>query len=1241
MRILSIHGKNLASLAGEFSLDFRQGPLADAGIFAITGPTGAGKSTLLDAMCLALFDSLPRLDDAPRSGESTQDALSPSDPRGILRHGTGDGYAAIEFVGRDGHTYRSEWSVQRARKRPDGSLQLSKMALTCLDANPALPDKKKDIKEYILKQIGLNDQQFRRAVVLAQGEFEAFIKASGDERAQLLEKLTGTAIYTRIGQLAFEKASAVKKTYQLIEQQITARDCLDPTARADLEEQCATAQNAFTASSAHLQALQTLQTWHAKRTEHATRLEQARKTLADAKTAQANAAPRRAALNRNRQALALVDVWQNSLDAKQESKKADAALEQSRIAEQEALDAVRKAEQEQAKAESALTQAQQQQKEAAPQLAAARKVDQALETARKACATAHKTFNARTDENTRAQKQAQQATAALGNAQTLQADLQKWLRTNQPLERLVHDEHDITNALTARDALHKNIEALQSALAEQTEELAKAQAATDTAQQHQTEAEASLQRAAETLATARNNAPSALRRDAVYEEYAALSKIAQDNTVLQKDLSFLDQTRQEHETLQADIARLADERQTRQKEREHAEQALPELRIRAEEKRKAATRLAAAMDGTVLALREALMPGAPCPVCGATEHHLASLATVLDDAVTQARAEAAEAEQTLRATEQRLSELNAQDSAASTLRKQMESQQQSLSQRLAEHENACKLATTALHEALRSWNEAPDPDAEALTRRLRARLDRLTQDKTAMAQAQEDLDRADKAEREARATHKERCTHADHAAECLRTAQSAYKITQDTLKTETHRLEEQDRFLAGRLDTIAPDWRNLPNPGQWLAHKTAEWRDRNTRLQAVTTELPGLTAEAARTAQANLTTQQQRDDAQKALIEAQTDLSNREQERASLLGGQSVDTVENALAEAMQTATKQEKQARDLHENAKLSAAKAHTLHQEAERTVTSTGEKQAACLRILNERLAASSLTREDVEQASSLGVEHLENEEKSLDTLEKSVTTAQATVTTHERLLNDHDATRPTDPTPEGLSLEEAVKHAADKAGQAETTLQDLEFRRRQDDEARDQTEKLRAELKQARQKGRVWEELNDLLGDAKGKTLRGFAQNLTLDRLLGFANEKLAGLKPRYTLQRAGGDTPDSTMLIEVVDNDMAGQTRGLHNLSGGERFLVSLSLALGLSEMSCGQGVRIESLFIDEGFGSLDSASLGQAIALLEDLQAQGRRVGVISHVEELKERISTKVEITPSANGRSTLNITTD
>ncbi|WP_369825701.1 SbcC/MukB-like Walker B domain-containing protein [Novosphingobium sp. HII-3] len=112
----------------------------------------------------------------------------------------------------------------------------------------------------------------------------------------------------------------------------------------------------------------------------------------------------------------------------------------------------------------------------------------------------------------------------------------------------------------------------------------------------------------------------------------------------------------------------------------------------------------------------------------------------------------------------------------------------------------------------------------------------------------------------------------------------------------------------------------------------------------------------------------------------------------------------------------------------------------------------------------------------------------------------------------------------------------------------------------------------------------------------------------------------------------------MLVQVIDHDLAGEVRGLHNLSGGERFLVSLALALGLSEMSTGQGLRIESLFIDEGFGALDSASLGAAIAMLEQLHATGRRVGVISHIEEVKERIPVKIAVTPVARGRSVVEV---
>jgi prevent-host-death family protein len=177
-----------------------------------------------------------------------------------------------------------------------------------------------------------------------------------------------------------------------------------------------------------------------------------------------------------------------------------------------------------------------------------------------------------------------------------------------------------------------------------------------------------------------------------------------------------------------------------------------------------------------------------------------------------------------------------------------------------------------------------------------------------------------------------------------------------------------------------------------------------------------------------------------------------------------------------------------------------------------------------------------------------------------------------------------------------EQGQTEAAERRRAAELRLQ-------MDDEVREQTSALRTELDRKAAEADVWLRLNDLIGDAKGANFRRFAQGLTLDRLLVHANARLADLKPRFTLDRVkGGD-----MLIQVIDNDMGGEVRGLHNLSGGERFLVSLALALGLAEMSTSGGVKIESLFIDEGFGALDPASLGQAVALLEQLHAPGRRV----------------------------------
>ena len=198
MKILAIRLKNLASLAGPFELDFTAEPLASAGLFAITGPTGAGKSTLLDALCLALFGAVPRLGNASQSAKvpDADGEIGSYDPRTLLRRGTGAGYAEVDFLGVDGRRYRARWEANRARDKPAGKLQNSRQSLRDLDNDQLLASQKGEYKQLLEARLGLNFEQFTRAVMLAQSEFSAFLKADDNERSDFFEEPAATAIYT-------------------------------------------------------------------------------------------------------------------------------------------------------------------------------------------------------------------------------------------------------------------------------------------------------------------------------------------------------------------------------------------------------------------------------------------------------------------------------------------------------------------------------------------------------------------------------------------------------------------------------------------------------------------------------------------------------------------------------------------------------------------------------------------------------------------------------------------------------------------------------------------------------------------------------------------------------------------------------------------------------------------------------------------------------------------------------------
>ncbi|MCS2682810.1 AAA family ATPase [Bacteroides ovatus] len=220
MKILAIRLKNLTSIEGTVEVDFTAEPLHSAGIFAISGPTGAGKSTLLDALCLALYDKAPRFATSVESvnlADVGDNQINQSDVRNLLRRGTSDGYAEVDFLGIDGRRYRSRWSVRRTRNKISGSLQPQTLEVKELDTEKEFQGTKKELLIQLVELVGLTYEQFTRTVLLAQNDFATFLKSKGATKAELLEKLTGTGVYSRISQEVYARNKAAQEEVTLIQ----------------------------------------------------------------------------------------------------------------------------------------------------------------------------------------------------------------------------------------------------------------------------------------------------------------------------------------------------------------------------------------------------------------------------------------------------------------------------------------------------------------------------------------------------------------------------------------------------------------------------------------------------------------------------------------------------------------------------------------------------------------------------------------------------------------------------------------------------------------------------------------------------------------------------------------------------------------------------------------------------------------------------------------------------------------
>ncbi|UGQ44621.1 AAA family ATPase [Massilia endophytica] len=1245
MKILRIGGKNLASLADEFSVDFQAEPLASAGLFAISGPTGAGKSTLLDALCLALYDRTPRLLKATGKTPDAGDIIASDDTRTLLRRGTPEGYAEVDFEGNDGQPYRARWSVRRSRNKAAGALQATAMSLASLPGLLPIGGTKTEVKAEIEQRIGLSFDQFTRSVLLAQNEFATFLKSQDDERGQLLETLTGSTVYSEISKRAHERARQEQQALQRLHARLADQKPLGAEERAAAEERNTAAQTALADIDRRKGILEAQLRWRLQADQHAQGIAHAQQEIAARGEALEAAAPRRAALQR----LEAVQAARPLADESQRlTTQADAIV--SAIAQGEA----------------GAQAAHAAQNEAASQLQQHAARLEAAEQARRAAAASldqAKALDARIEALLPAHSQAQ---AALQTAVAAEASARNALSAKQAALDLLHaaqnagaawlDEHasraamarewprwevlfsdaeqagararkadaaamDLSQRLAAASTRHTALAARASSAAENLKAL-------ESRRQHAT---AALQ--------AFDPAGLAARRNAISQRQTALG-------AAERAWTELDAAQQRKEQLEAQSSELQAVRSGAEQELAVAEQEKTAQRAAAAQAERSLRLTEAATGASVESLRATLEDGSPCPVCGATDHPYQQGGDKLHAMLAELQAELARCRTRLQAAiEQEATQRAIAQSAADRLARtaaDLEALHATLKALSARWTAAAHALSGLPDEGRAAWFASQIDTVHAEQKACEAEEQALTAARTARDEAQAAFEQAS-AEL---AKLQQAAAEAQNEVTQLGTQLEA---TRQQAREATDHLEDR----LSRLDAAFGDstwrssWRSDParfhrqhqeESREWLAQQAA-CDERKAEIISGSVELRALEA-AAKKAAGDLQA------ARLAHASAEEGMRAARSARATLWDGRPVMEVEAELQLAVDTArTALQAQQNAVHaagqQRARADEALAQCRQrmadtQAAQRSAAEKLEQWLAQFRQRPDAAPDDPQTPEALRALLARPADDIRSEGEALHALERALANAHSVLAERTAQAARHAADAPPGTPEDAQAVQSALDAVTAERKLAHDAAAACHFALAQDDARRAAAQSMLAEITRQENEHRRWARLDDLIGSSDGKRFRNYAQQFTLEVLLGYANAHLQQLAPRYLLQRTDNPAQPSLGLL-VRDQHMGDDLRSVHSLSGGESFLVSLALALGLASLSSNR-VRVESLFIDEGFGSLDAETLRVAMDALDGLQAMGRKVGIISHVQEMTERIAAKIVVQPAAGGRSAVSV---
>ncbi len=1214
MKIIGLRFANLNSLEGEWVIDFTRPEYVSDGIFAIIGPTGSGKSTILDALCLALYGQTPRLGKITRSSNE------------IMSRHAGECFAEATFSTAKG-TFRCHWSQHRSRRRAGGELQAQKHELSDAAGN-ILQTKVQDTLAAVEEFTGMDFERFTRSMLLAQGGFAAFLEADPDHRAPVLEQITGTEVYSAISMRVHERQRAERSTLDLLRVESGGIRVFGEDELASLRVRLEQLVESERAGQLQLENLSSA----LRRLEEIGRLEaelagiEAQRSDLDDELAAFAPQETRLALARLAESLArrYVPLELQRQELVREIAELALNVERRAILDSETKRSVLL----HASADEACRSAAAASAAARPLHEQVMALDRQVAEKSRLLQMRQEAFDAADSQlaGLGAERSAIEGKLVVARKELM--ELQEWLDANRAdagletsLSGMRHAWQELrvsSGRQVEADAAAAGARSHMEACIEAKASIEPAAAASGVCFAEADQVLARLRQEAEELLAGKTNKALRLELDASRERGQLLDGIAALYASGREFATKID-------VVDAAIRELLSRKSLA------GERLGPALQLLQGAEREVAlceaNQLLAARVMSYEEDRLRLAEGLPCPLCGSTSHPYASglpagtddvdvplrqakdsmhshASTLQDIEKSILECDTALGQHELRRMEldrergvyaRRCLELLAGAGIASHVR---EAEPEILQERDAAHENTARLAN--LVEAADSLDERTR-QAESFRQVL---LDACIADTRSLEQAGERV--------------------AASAAE-LRRLEEAQAAARNDLEARTEKLKV----------LLSPFGATLPSDGDaarlidQLASRSERWRSGEERTRSLREGIISLESACERMLVQSEALFRDRLVKQEEVKVAERDLAGLVLQRSDLFGERDPAEEEARLAEASDDARLLLDRARDEMGRAQqelgiLETALA-TLQSGIAVRRSAVGELQSGFI----AELQANGFTDEQAFLAFRLSDgerEHLEREAGELQNRKREL---HARSEDRKQRLRQEQAARLDNRVADELA--DGIRKLRERLG---ALLEEVGVIRRQlaDNEqaASEQREKALAIEAQSAE-CRRWDLLHELIGSADGKKFRNFAQGMTFELMVSCANRQLVLMTDRYLLVR----DPESPLELNVVDTWQAGEVRSTRNLSGGESFIVSLALALGLSQMSS-RNVRVDSLFLDEGFGTLDEDALETALETLAGLQQSGKLIGIISHVPALRERISTQIRVAPLTGGRSAI-----